>query len=225
MSEVRSTRFRDRMMTYLELTKPRLMWLVLLALAGMGLAVATGAELDGVTVVATPEAGSSRSEHRGRSITCTSAIATARCDGPLIDRNRSSRRSTRDGLRCRARHRLNGGAGGVCERSHTAALTVAAIVYYAYVYTVLLKPTTRWNTVIGAAPSAARADRVRRRDRDRRSPGGSPRARGLLLDPGTSSILPSPTARTTRGPSIPCYRSSPVCGPHASVFSPGSGSR
>jgi len=42
------------MMTYLELTKPRLMWLLcLLALAGMGLAVATGAELDGVTVVAT----------------------------------------------------------------------------------------------------------------------------------------------------------------------------
>jgi len=87
MSEVRSTRFRDRMMTYLELTKPTVMWLLcLLALAGMGLAVATGAELDGVTVVATLGGGVLAIGHRGRSITCTSAIATARYDGRTADR-------------------------------------------------------------------------------------------------------------------------------------------
>jgi protoheme IX farnesyltransferase len=33
-------------------------------------------------------------------------------------------------------------------------LTALAVVYYAYVYTVLLKPTTRWNTVIGGGSGA-----------------------------------------------------------------------
>jgi len=121
MSEVRSTRFRDRMMTYLELTKPRLMWLLcLLALAGMGLAVATGAELDGVTVVATLGGGvlaigaSGTFNHvyerdRDRKMRRTA-------DRPIATDRVGVRRAT--GGVALARHRLNGGAGGVCERSH-----------------------------------------------------------------------------------------------------------
>jgi len=152
MSEVRSTRFRDRMMTYLELTKPRLMWLLcLLALAGMGLAVATGAaELDGVTVVATLGGGVLAIGASGTfNHTCTS------------DRDRKMRRTADRPIatdRVGVRRATGFGVALVIASMAvlvafvnvlTAALTVAAIVYYAYVYTVLLKPTTRWNTVIG----------------------------------------------------------------------------
>jgi len=151
MSEVRSTRFRDRMMTYLELTKPRLMWLLcLLALAGMGLAVATGAELDGVTVVATPR----------RRVLAIGASGTFNHVYER-DRDRKMRRTADRPIatdRVGVRRATGFGVALVIASMAvlvafvnvlTAALTVAAIVYYAYVYTVLLKPTTRWNTVIG----------------------------------------------------------------------------
>jgi protoheme IX farnesyltransferase len=156
MSEVRSTRFRDRMMTYLELTKPRLMWLLcLLALAGMGLAVATGAELDGVTVVATLGGG-------------VLAIGASGTFNHVYerDRDRKMRRTADRPIatdRVGVRRATGFGVALVIASMAvlvafvnvlTAALTVAAIVYYAYVYTVLLKPTTRWNTVIGGGSGA-----------------------------------------------------------------------
>jgi len=157
MSEVRSTRFRDRMMTYLELTKPRLMWLLcLLALAGMGLAVATGAELDGVTVVATTLGGG------------VLAIGASGTFNHVYerDRDRKMRRTADRPIatdRVGVRRATGFGVALVIASMAvlvafvnvlTAALTVAAIVYYAYVYTVLLKPTTRWNTVIGGGSGA-----------------------------------------------------------------------
>jgi len=157
MSEVRSTRFRDRMMTYLELTKPRLMWLLLclLALAGMGLAVATGAELDGVTVVATlgggvPAIGASGTfnhvyeRDRDRKMRRTA-------DRPIATDRVGVRRATGFGV---ALVIASMAVLVAFVNVLTAALTVAAIVYYAYVYTVLLKPTTRWNTVIGGGSGA-----------------------------------------------------------------------
>ncbi|MBP1902963.1 protoheme IX farnesyltransferase [Halorubrum trapanicum] len=156
VSEPGSTRVRDRMRTYLELTKPRLMWLLcLLALAGMGLAVATGAELDGVTVVATLGGG-------------VLGIGAAGTFNHVYerDRDRKMRRTAdrpiatdRVGVR-----RATGFAVALVVASMAvmvtfvnalaAVLTVAAIIYYAYVYTVVLKPTTRWNTVIGGGSGA-----------------------------------------------------------------------
>ncbi|MUW13511.1 protoheme IX farnesyltransferase [Halorubrum sp. CBA1125] len=156
VAETDTTRFRDRVRAYLELTKPRLMWLLcLLALAGMGLAVAAGAELDGVTVVATLGGG-------------VLAIGAAGTFNHVYERDRD-RKMRRTADRPIATDRVGvrraTGFGIVLvvasmavmvafANVFTAALTAAAIVYYAYVYTVLLKPTTRWNTVIGGGSGA-----------------------------------------------------------------------
>ncbi|WP_144926909.1 heme o synthase [Halorubrum salsamenti] len=155
-SENGSTGFRGRLRAYLELTKPRLMWLLcLLALAGMGLAVAAGGELDGVTVVAT----------LGGGVLATGASGAFNHVYER-DRDRKMRRTAdrpiatdRVGVR-----RATGFAVALVVASMAvmvafvnvlaAGLTAAAIVYYAYVYTVLLKPTTRWNTVIGGGSGA-----------------------------------------------------------------------
>jgi protoheme IX farnesyltransferase len=155
-SETLTLRLRDRARAYLELTKPRLMWLLcLLALAGMGLAAATGAELDGVTVVAT----------LGGGVLATGASGAFNHVYER-DRDRKMRRTAdrpiatdRVGVR-----RATGFAVALVVASMAvmlafvnalaAALTAAAVVYYAYVYTVLLKPTTRWNTVIGGGSGA-----------------------------------------------------------------------
>lgn len=156
VSETESTRFRDRIRAYLELTKPRLMWLLcLLALAGMGLAVAAGTELDGVTVVATLGAGvlaigaSGTFNHvyerdRDRKMRRTS-------DRPIATDRVGVRRATGFGV---ALVIASMAVMVVFVNVLTAALTAAAIVYYAYVYTVLLKPTTQWNTVIGGGSGA-----------------------------------------------------------------------
>ena len=156
VSETGSARFRDRVRAYLELTKPRLMWLLcLLALAGMGLAVATGARLDGVTVVATLGGGvlaigaSGTFNHvyerdRDREMRRTS-------DRPIAADRVGVRRATGFGV---ALIIASMAVLVAFVNVLTAALTAAAIVYYAYVYTVLLKPTTRWNTVIGGGSGA-----------------------------------------------------------------------
>jgi protoheme IX farnesyltransferase len=154
--EVDTDRVRDRVRAYLELTKPRLMWLLcLLALAGMGLAVATGAKLSGVTVVVTLGGG-------------ILAIGAAGTFNHVYERDRD-RKMRRTSDRPIATDRVGvqraigfGVALGIVSMAMlvvfvnmlTAALTAAAIVYYAYVYTVLLKPTTRWNTVIGGGSGA-----------------------------------------------------------------------
>lgn len=156
VSETRSAQLRDWVRTYLELTKPRLMWLLcLLALAGMGLAVAAGAEPDGVTVVAT----------LGGGVLATGASGTFNHVYER-DRDRKMRRTADRPLatdRVGVRRATGFGVALVIASMTvlvvfvnilTAALTAAAIVYYAYVYTVLLKPTTRWNTVIGGGSGA-----------------------------------------------------------------------
>ncbi|WP_280535536.1 heme o synthase [Halopenitus sp. POP-27] len=146
----------DRLRAYLELTKPRLMWLLcLLALAGMGLATATGAALDGVTVVATLGGG-------------VLAIGAAGTFNHVYERDRDRKmRRTADRPvatdRVGVRRAIAFGIGLVTVAMAVlvafvnvlaAVLTAAAVVYYAYVYTVLLKPTTRWNTVIGGGSGA-----------------------------------------------------------------------
>ncbi|QHS17455.1 heme o synthase [Halopenitus persicus] len=155
-SDSRSTTLGDRLRAYLELTKPRLMWLLcLLALAGMGLATATGAALDGVTVVATLGGG-------------VLAIGAAGTFNHVYERDRD-RRMRRTADRPVATDRVGvrrAVAFGVLLVAVSMAillafvnvlatvLTALAVVYYAYVYTVLLKPTTRWNTVIGGGSGA-----------------------------------------------------------------------
>ena len=132
------------------------MWLLcLLALAGMGLAVAAGAELDGVTVVATLAGG----------VLATGAAGTFNhvherdrdrkmhrtADRPVATDQVGVRRATAFGITLVV---VSMAVILTFVNVLTAALTAAAVVYYAYVYTVLLKPTTRWNTVIGGGSGA-----------------------------------------------------------------------
>jgi protoheme IX farnesyltransferase len=146
----------DRVRAYLALTKPRLMWLLcLLALAGMGLATGTGARLEGVTVVATLTGG-------------VLAIGAAGTFNHVYERDRDRRMSrTSDRPLATDVVSVRGAMAfglGLAATSTTllvtlvnplaAALTVTAIVYYAVVYTVVLKPTTVWNTVLGGGAGA-----------------------------------------------------------------------
>jgi protoheme IX farnesyltransferase len=146
----------NRVRAYLALTKPRLMWLLcLLALAGMGLATGTGARLDGVTVVATLTGG-------------VFAIGAAGTFNHVYERDRD-RRMSRTSDRPLATDVVSVPGAmmfglGLAVASTTllvtlvnpltAALTAVAVFYYAVVYTVLLKPTTVWNTVIGGGAGA-----------------------------------------------------------------------
>ncbi len=147
---------RDRVRAYVALTKPRLMWLLcLLALAGMALAVATGASIDGVTVVATLAGG-------------VLAVGASGTFNHVYERDRD-RRMERTTERPVATHQVSprratafGLSLGVASmvilvalvNVVAAVLTLAAIVYYSVVYTVVLKPTTAWNTVIGGGSGA-----------------------------------------------------------------------
>jgi protoheme IX farnesyltransferase len=148
--------FTERLRAYVSLTKPRLMWLLcLLALAGMGLATTTGATLDGVTAVATLGGG-------------VLAIGASGTFNHVYERDRDSKMDRTDDRPVATatvsptRAVLFGLALTVASMATllafvnvlAAALTAAAIVYYAVVYTVLLKPTTRWNTVIGGGSGA-----------------------------------------------------------------------
>jgi protoheme IX farnesyltransferase len=146
----------DRVRAYLALTKPQLMWLLcLLALAGMGLATGTGARLEGVTIVATLAGG-------------VLAIGAAGTFNHVYERDRD-RRMSRTSDRPLATDAVSAWGAmafglGLAAASMVllvtfvnplaAALTATAIVYYAVVYTVLLKPTTVWNTVIGGGAGA-----------------------------------------------------------------------
>ena len=147
---------RRRFRAYLELTKPRLMWLLcLLALAGMGLATAAGDTLDGVTVAATLAGG-------------VLAVGAAGTFNHVYERDRDSRMSrTSDRPVATATVGPGRAAAFGCLLAAAslglfltlvnplaAAFTAAAIVYYSVVYTVILKPTTQWNTVIGGGAGA-----------------------------------------------------------------------
>lgn len=141
---------------YLALTKPRLMWLLcLLALGGMGLAAATGAKLEGVTVAATLGGG-------------ILAVGASGTFNHLYERDRDQRMDrTSDRPLASGRVTPLGAASfgiGLTISSIAvmvtfvnvlaAGLTVAAIVYYSVIYTVVLKPNTTWSIAIGGGSGA-----------------------------------------------------------------------
>jgi protoheme IX farnesyltransferase len=147
---------RARAGAYIELTKPRLMWLLcLLAVAGMALATTTGEWPSGVTVAATLAGG-------------ILAIGASGTFNHLFERDRDQRME-RTADRPVATDQipvrnaaifastlvvLSMGVLVVFVNVLAAALTFAAIVYYSVVYTVVLKPNTSWNIAIGGGSGA-----------------------------------------------------------------------
>ncbi len=141
---------------YLELTKPRLMWLLcLLAFAGMALATTTGESLSGVVVAATLGGG-------------ILAIGASGTFNHLYERDRDQRMErtadrpvATDEIPVRnaalfgvGQVLLSMGVLLVFVNVLAAALTFAAIIYYSVVYTVILKPNTSWNIAIGGGSGA-----------------------------------------------------------------------
>ncbi|MFC6717817.1 heme o synthase [Natrialbaceae archaeon GCM10025810] len=155
-SDGRIARLERTARAYLTLTKPRLMWLLcLVAVAGMGLATLTGATLEPTTVAATLAGG-------------VLAIGASGTFNHVYERDRD-RRMNRTADRplvhdlVPARNALAFGVAltvasmavlVVWTNVLAAALTLAAIVYYAALYTVVLKPNTAWNTVLGGGAGA-----------------------------------------------------------------------
>ena len=148
---------RARMSTtasaYIELMKPRLMWLLCLV-AAAGMALAAGRELNGQTVVATLLGG-------------VLAIGASGTFNHVLERDidrKMARTSTRPVVtdRIPVRNALAFGAVltitsvGVFLSVNLLAtvLGVAAILFYSVVYTMLLKPNTVQNTVYGGFAGA-----------------------------------------------------------------------
>ncbi|MDZ7687472.1 MAG: heme o synthase [Halobacteriales archaeon] len=141
---------------YLDMTKPRLMWLLcLVAVAGMALAVAGGGSIALGTATATLAGG------------CL-AIGASGTFNHVIERDRD-RRMARTADRPMANDAVpvrNAVSFGVALAAVSAvvmvgfvnvlaaALTMLAIVFYTLVYTVILKPHTDQNVVIGGAVGA-----------------------------------------------------------------------
>jgi protoheme IX farnesyltransferase len=152
----RGSRIRARMSAYVALTKPRLMWLLcLLALAGMALSTITGIVLDGVTVVATLAGG-------------TLAIGAAGTFNHVYERKRDKKmdRTSDRPLVSETIEPIRAAGFGaslfaasmavlwMLVNPLAALLTAFAAVYYAIIYTVILKPSTTWNTVLGGGAGA-----------------------------------------------------------------------
>ncbi|WP_254767845.1 heme o synthase [Salinilacihabitans rarus] len=141
---------------YLTLTKPRLMWLLcLVAVAGMGLATLTGEPLEASTAVATLAGGvlaigaSGTFNHvyerdRDRRMNRTA-------DRPLVHDLVPARNALAFGLALAAASAV---VLWTWVNALAAALTLVAVAYYAVVYTVVLKPHTAWNTVLGGGAGA-----------------------------------------------------------------------
>lgn len=141
---------------YLGMTKPRLMWLLcLVAVAGMALAVAGGGSVTLPTAAATLAGG------------CL-AIGASGTFNHVIERDRD-RRMARTSDRPMANDAVSvrnavvfGFSLAVASAAVVvafvnvlaAALTMLAIVFYSVVYTVILKPHTDQNVVIGGAVGA-----------------------------------------------------------------------
>jgi protoheme IX farnesyltransferase len=141
---------------YLGMTKPRLMWLLcLVAVAGMSLAVAGGGSVSLGTAAATLAGG------------CL-AIGASGTFNQVIERDRD-RRMARTSDRPMPNDAVpvrNAVAFGFALAFASAAVVVAfvnvlaaalttlAIVFYSVVYTVILKPHTDQNVVIGGAVGA-----------------------------------------------------------------------
>ena len=140
---------------YVSLTKPRLMWLLcLVASAGMALAAASGPSLTVKTVLATLTGG-------------VLAIGASGTFNHVLERDRD-KRMQRTSDRPVATHRIpirNAVAFGSVLAALSlavfasinllaAALGLSAILFYSVVYTLLLKPNTVQNTVIGGFAGA-----------------------------------------------------------------------
>ncbi len=147
----------SKLEAYVSMTKPRLMWLLcLVALAGMGLAAASaGVSLDAAVAAATLAGG------------CL-AIGASGTFNQVIerDRDRKMQRTSDRPLATDVVPVRNAVAFGVLLAAASmaafllwvnvvaAALTLVAIAFYSVVYTVVLKPNTTQNIVIGGAVGA-----------------------------------------------------------------------
>jgi len=146
-------RFRTVAGAYLRLTKPRLMWLLcLVAFAGMSLAAGTGLEL------------------RTVALTLLGGVLSIGASGTFnhvlerdVDRrmNRTSDRplatdvvSVRNALAFGGLLTVASLAAFAAVNWLVAVLGLVAIVFYSVVYTLVLKPNTVQNTVIGGAAGA-----------------------------------------------------------------------
>lgn len=154
----RGDRFRIRRTigAYLTLMKPRLMWLLsLLAIAGISLAVIAGATLDGITLIATLAGGicaigaSGTFNHVYERDRDRRMARTA--DRPVATTNVSPVRAVMFGIGLAA---IGLGILWIGTTPLAVGLTALAIVYYAVIYTVILKPTTTWNIAIGGGAGA-----------------------------------------------------------------------
>jgi protoheme IX farnesyltransferase len=150
-----ATRAKATLFAYFRLTKPRLMWLLcLVAAAGMALASTTGPDLTVRTVVLTLGGG-------------VLSIGASGTFNHVLERDRD-KQMDRTSDRPIATHQLparNAVAFGlvlavasllVFARVNllAAALGLSAIVFYSVVYTLVLKPNTVQNTVIGGFAGA-----------------------------------------------------------------------
>ncbi|WP_254862953.1 heme o synthase [Halovivax gelatinilyticus] len=149
-------RYRITARAYFDLTKPKLMWLLcLVAVAGMGLATTAGYSVHLETAVATLVGG-------------VLAIGAAGAFNQVYERDRDERMERTDDrplVHDRVPARNAYAFVAVLTVSSTAVmltwvnvlatiLTLAAVAYYAILYTVVLKPNTAWNTVLGGGAGA-----------------------------------------------------------------------
>ena len=143
---------RARIATYFRLMKPRLMWLLsLVAAAAMALAAASGWTLTVETIVLTLSGG-------------VLAIGASGTFNHVLERDRD-RRMSRTNDRPLATHQVpkrNALAFGFVltglsillflqVNALAAALGFVAILFYSVIYTLVLKPNTVQNTVLGGA--------------------------------------------------------------------------
>ncbi|MFC7134421.1 MULTISPECIES: heme o synthase [Salinibaculum] len=148
-----SKRVTARLFAYFRLMKPRLMWLLCLV-AAAGMALAAGTDLQTRTIVLTLGGG-------------VLAIGASGTFNHVLERERD-KRMDRTSDRPLATHEIPKGNAvvfgiGLAALSLAvfwqvnvlaAALGLVAILFYSVVYTLVLKPNTVQNTVIGGAAGA-----------------------------------------------------------------------
>ncbi|THE64324.1 protoheme IX farnesyltransferase [Salinadaptatus halalkaliphilus] len=153
LPEGRLARARLTAFAYFKMMKPRLMWLLCLV-AAAGMALAAGQTLDAVTIVATLGGG-------------VLAIGASGTFNHVLERDvdqqmsRTADRPLATELIPVRNALAFGGLLAVASLAVfltinplAAALGLAAILFYSVVYTLLLKPNTVQNTVIGGAAGA-----------------------------------------------------------------------
>ena len=147
------TRLKARLFAYFRLMKPRLMWLLCLV-AAAGMALAAGTDLQTRTIVLTLGGG-------------VLAIGASGTFNHVLERERD-KRMDRTSDRPLATHEIPKGNAVVFGiglaalslavfwqvNALAAGLGLVAILFYSIIYTLVLKPNTVQNTVIGGAAGA-----------------------------------------------------------------------